>query len=38
METDFVYTPYLECCTGVDKIYMPAEEYVEHFLKQKEVQ
>ncbi len=33
METDFVYTPFLECCTGVDKIYMPAEEYVEHFLK-----
>lgn len=33
METDFVYTPFLECCTHVDKIYLPAAEYVDHFIK-----
>ena len=32
METDFAYTPYFECCTKVDKIFIPAEEYVQNFL------
>ncbi len=33
METDFLYIPFYECCTRVDKFYMLAEEFVESYLK-----
>lgn len=32
METDFVYIPFYECCTHVDKMYMLAEEFVQSYL------
>ena len=33
METDFVYTPYQECSTHVDRIYLPSAEFEDEFKK-----